>query len=157
MKIFFPEPRSGPLLTKLRGAPRIISFIIICLFAGLVGSYLLDNHFGVLAIMVLGIVGILLGAPAYALLYWSKIGQARCAPGAPLKRNLPRIKSVWDYRPKQAIRRYAAVHSAKTETSDVLSPAPFAIDNHVWLPEDSYINAEIHSSLQSAHLHSSKI
>ena len=144
MKIFFPERRSGPLLTKLRGGPRIIWFIIICFFFGLCGSYLLENHFGLPAIMLLGIFVILIGAVVIALLYWSKIGQGRCAP---IKKSVPRIISEWQYRPKQAIRRFAVLESAGTEPSDVLSPTPFAINNHIWFPEDSYINAEIHSSL----------
>jgi len=104
--------------------------------------------------MVLGFVCILLGGAAYALPNWNKVDETRSAH---VTKTVPRIKSGWDYRPRQAIRRYAAVDSARVETADVLSPKPFTINKHTWLPEGSYINAEIRSSLQSAHLHSSKV
>ena len=44
MKISFPKYGPGELLAK-RGARFIISSVIIGFFAGVVGSYLLENHF----------------------------------------------------------------------------------------------------------------
>jgi uncharacterized membrane protein YeaQ/YmgE (transglycosylase-associated protein family) len=129
MKIYFPEYCSPAFLSTKRDARWIIAIVTICFLAGLCGSYLLENRFGVLAIIVLGIVGILISAAVIALFYWSKIGQARCAP---IKKTVPRIISEWHYRPKQAIRRFAVLESTGTEASDVLSPAPsFAINYHV--------------------------
>jgi uncharacterized membrane protein YeaQ/YmgE (transglycosylase-associated protein family) len=139
MKIYFPKYRSRAFLTKKRDARWIIAFIIICFLAGLCGSHLfLANHFGLLAIIVLGILGILLAAAAYAFLNWNKIDETIAAP---IKKTVPRIRAGWDYRPRQAIRRYAAFDSATAEASHVLSPEPFAINNNVWCTEDSYVNA----------------
>jgi uncharacterized membrane protein YeaQ/YmgE (transglycosylase-associated protein family) len=137
MKIYFPEYHSRAFLTTKRDARWIIAFISICFLAGLWASYLLENHFGVLAIIVLGIVGILLGGAAYALLNWNKVDGTRSAR---VKKTVSRIRSGWDYRPRQAIGRYVAVNSASEETSDVLSPEPFVINNNVWCAKDS-INA----------------
>jgi hypothetical protein len=132
MKILFPEYGSHAYLTRKRGA----SCIIICFFAGFGGSYFLENNFGLLTIAVLGIAGILLclrGAGS-ALLGWRTVKGAR---GTRIKKNAPQITAGWDYRPRIAIRPYAAIDSTRAETSDVLSPDPFAINNNVWLNGDS--------------------
>ena len=83
--------------------------------------------------------GISIRAVISALLKWHKAERAQTAP---IRKNILLITSEWDYRPRQAIRRYAAVASAGGETCDVLSPTPFAINNDVWcIKEDSYVNA----------------
>ena len=132
MKILFPEYGSHAYLTRKRGA----SCIIICFFAGFGGSYFLENNFGLLTIAVLGIAGILLclGGPGSNLLGWRKVKGARSSR---IKKNAPQITSGWDYRPRGAFRRFAAVHSAGAETADLLSPERFAINNNVWLNNDS--------------------
>jgi uncharacterized membrane protein YeaQ/YmgE (transglycosylase-associated protein family) len=124
------------LLTKKRGASYIISFIIICFFAGFGASYFLENNFGLLTTAVLGIAGILLclGGAVSALLNWNKVDAAR---GTGIKKNALQITSGWNYRPREAFRRFAAVHSAGAETADVLSPQPFAMNNNVWFNDDS--------------------
>ena len=133
MKIFFPEPRSGPLLTTLRGAPRIIWFIIICFLVGLRESYLLENHFGSLTIAALGIAGIFIcfGGALTALLVRSQVDGAR---GTRIEKNVPRIKSAWDYRPREAIWRYAARDAALAETAAIMIPAPPPTnqENDIW-------------------------
>jgi hypothetical protein len=141
LKISFPKYGSNTLLAKKRGASYIISFISICFFAGLVGSYLLENNFGLLTIAVLGIAGILLclGGAGSALLGWRKVEGARSTR---TKKNAPQIKSGWDYRARKAIRPYAVANSAGAATSEVLSPERFAINNNVWLSKDSLERAD---------------
>jgi hypothetical protein len=134
MKIFFANYRSGAWLTKKRSAPRIIWSMIIGSFAGVGGSYLLANHFVSLAIIVLGIGGILVGVATVTLLNWSKVDWTHSAP---LKKKVPRITSEWRYRPKEATRAYAAVDSAGAATSKVLAPEHFAINNNVWLNNEA--------------------
>ncbi len=60
MKISFPKYGPGELLIEERGARCIISSVIIGFFAGLCGSYLLQNKFWLLTIALIGIAGILL-------------------------------------------------------------------------------------------------
>jgi hypothetical protein len=107
-------------------------------FRWLRGNYLLENSFELLMIAVLGIAGILrrLGGAERALLSSSTSERAR---GTQIKKNAPQITSEWDYRPRKAIRPYAAIESPRPETSDGLSPDPFAINknNNVWLNNDS--------------------
>jgi uncharacterized membrane protein YeaQ/YmgE (transglycosylase-associated protein family) len=134
LKILFPKHGSGAFLTGKQGAPYIISFIVICFFAGLCASYLLGNNFGLLAIMVLGIAGILAGGAVSVLFNRNKAGVAR---GTRRTKYTPQIKSGSDYRPKEATRAYAAVDSAGAETSEVLAPEHFAINNNVWFNNDS--------------------
>ena len=135
MKIFFPERYSGPLLTKMRGAPRMLALIITCFLAGASGTYLLGNNFISLAIIVLGIGAILVGVGTVTLLNWSKVDRTQSVPLK--KRRVPRITSEWRYRPKEATRAYAAVHSAGAATSEVLAPEHFAINNNVWLNNEA--------------------
>src|SRR6266404_270282 len=134
MKIFFANYSSGTLLTKKRSVRRIISFIVICFFAGLCANYLLGNNFVSLAIMVLGIAGILVGGAVSVLFNRNKAGVAR---GTRTRKYTPQIKSGWDYRPRKAIRPYTGPNSAGAEASEVLSPEPFAINNNSWFNDDS--------------------
>ncbi len=136
MKISFPNYRSGTLLTRKQGTSFIISSVVIGLFAGIGGSHFLENNFALLTIAVLGIAGILLclGVAVRPLLSWSKVERARSAP---IKKNAPQTTSGWNYRPRKAIRRSAAVDSAGAEMADVLSPEPFAINNNGWLNDDA--------------------
>jgi len=134
MKIFFAKHGSGAFLTGKQGAPYIISFIVICFFAGLCANYLLGNRFVSLAIMVLGIAGILVGGAVSVLFNRNKAGVAR---GTRTSKYTPQIKSGWDYRPRKAIRPYTGPNSAGAEASEVLSPEPFAINNNVWFNDDS--------------------
>jgi hypothetical protein len=144
MKIFFPERCSGPLLTKMRGAPRMLALSITCFFAGASGTYLLGNNFISFAMVVLGIGGILVWAAVTGLF---RQGTADRARRALIKRKAPRIRSEWHYRPKERTLAVAAIGSAGRERIEFTSPKPFAINDHIWFPEDSYINAEIPSSL----------
>jgi hypothetical protein len=60
MKISFPKYGPGELLIEERGARCIICSVIIGFFAGLCGSYLLQDKFWLLAIALIGIAAILL-------------------------------------------------------------------------------------------------
>jgi uncharacterized membrane protein YeaQ/YmgE (transglycosylase-associated protein family) len=133
MKIYFPKYHSTALLTTKRDARWIIAFTIVCFFVGVCGSYLLENNSGSLTVVALGIAGIFVcfGGAMIALL---GRGQADGVRDTRIRKTVPRIRPRWDYRPRQAIRRCAAIDSARAETSDVLSPEPFTINN-------SYINA----------------
>ena len=105
------------------------------------GSYFLENNFWLLTVAVLGIAGILLclsGAGSF-LLGWRKVEGARSMHR---KKNALQIKPGWDYRARNAIRPYAPANSARTETSEVLSPERFAINNNVWLSKDSLERAD---------------
>ena len=99
------------------------------------GSYFLENNFCLLTIAVLGIAGILLclGGGGSALLGWRKVEGGRSTG---IKKNAPQIKSGWDYRPRKAVRPNSVANSAGAETSEVLSPERFAINNNVWLNND---------------------
>jgi hypothetical protein len=134
MKIFFANYRSGAWLTKKRTVRRIIWSMIIGSFAGVGGTYLLGNHFISLSIIVLGIGGILVGVATATWLNWSKVDWTHSVP---VKKKVPRITSEWRYRPKEGTRAYAAVDSAGAETSEVLAPEHFAINNNGWLNNDS--------------------
>jgi uncharacterized membrane protein YeaQ/YmgE (transglycosylase-associated protein family) len=132
LKISFQNYSSGAFLTKKQVAWCISWSIIISFFAGLCGSYLVESNFGLLTIAVLGIAGILLclGGAGSALFGWRKVEGARSTR---IKKNAPQIKSGWDYRPRKAIRPYADANGAGAETSEVLRPERFAINNNVWL------------------------
>jgi hypothetical protein len=112
----------------------MLALIITCFFAGASGTYLSGNNFVSLAIIVLGIGAILVGVATVTLLNGSKVDRT---PSVPLKKKVPRITSEWRYRPKEATRAYAAVESAGAATSEVLAPEHFAINNNVWLNNDS--------------------
>jgi uncharacterized membrane protein YeaQ/YmgE (transglycosylase-associated protein family) len=134
LKILFPKYASNTLLARKRGTPCIISLLIIAFFAGLCGGYLLENNFSFLAIMMLGIAGILVAGTVSFLLNGTKVDGAR---GTRIKKNARQNKSGWDYRPRNMIRPYAGADSARAQTSEVLSPESFAINNNVWLNNGS--------------------
>ena len=89
-----------------------------------------------MAIALLGIASVLLslGGAGSAVLGWREVEETRSTR---IRKYAPQITSGWDYRPRKAIRPYAGANSAGTETSEVLSPEPFAINNNVWLSNDS--------------------
>jgi hypothetical protein len=136
MKISFPKYGPGELLTRNRSATGIILFVAIAFFAGVCGSYLLGNKLWLLTIAVLGIAGILLclGAAVPVFFNQSKINEA---PSAAVEENMPRLTPQWDYRPRKPIRAPAVFDRASAETSEVLSPDPFVIDNNAWCNDDS--------------------
>jgi|SRR6266487_3448561 len=145
MKISFPKYGPGELLIKERGARCIISSVIIGFFAGLCGSYLLQNKFWLLTIALIGIAGILLclGGAAGIFLNYSKVDEAssaNSAPSANIRQDAPRITSQWDYRVKKPIRAHAA-DSPSEEISEILSPDAFGIDNNVWCNDNSLESA----------------
>ena len=75
--------------------------------------------------------GISIRAVTHALLKGHK---GKGAQTAHRKKNVPQITSGWDYRPKETIRRHAAVDAARTETAETLSSSPSAAagNNAVW-------------------------
>ncbi len=142
MKISFPKYGPGELLINERGARCIISSVIIGFFAGLCGSYLLQNKFWLLTIALIGIAGILLclGGAAGIFLNYDKVDEApgaNSAPSANISQDVPRITSQWDYRIKKPIRPYIAGDSPSGETCDGLSPDPFMINDNVWFNDGS--------------------
>ena len=136
MKISFSKYGPGELLTRKRGATRIISFVAIAFFSGVCGTYLLTNKLWLLTIAVLGIAGILLflGAAAAIFLNQNKVNEV---PSAPIEENVPRFTPQWDYRPRKPIRGRGVLDSPSTETSDDLSSDPFGINDNVWLNDKS--------------------
>jgi hypothetical protein len=94
------------------------------------------HHFWLLTIAVLGIASILLclGVAVGIFLNWSKVDGA---PSANIKENVSRITSQWDYRPRKGIRAPAVFDSRSPETSEVLSPDPFGVNNNVWCNDNS--------------------
>jgi len=136
MKIWFPNCSLGALLRKKQHASCIISSVLIGFFAGLCGSYLLENHFWLLTIAGLGIASILLclGGAVGIFLNLSKVDGT---PSASIEENVPRITSQWDYRPRKATRAPAVFDSPGAETYEVLSPDPCVINNDVWCNDDS--------------------
>jgi hypothetical protein len=82
---------------------------------------------------LLSIAGILMGEAVRALLNWNKTSEARRVP---VEQNLPRPASGWDYRPKEVIRRCAAVQSAGTDTTDLpTSSVAKEKGDNVWFDE----------------------
>ena len=142
MKISFPKYGPGELLIEERGARCIISSVIIGFFAGLCGSYLLQNKFWLLTIALIGIAGILLclGGAAGIFLNYSRVdgaASAYSASSANIRQDVPRITLQWDYRAQKPIRPYAAAGSPSGEISEVLSPAAFGINDNVWFNDGS--------------------
>jgi hypothetical protein len=140
MKIPFPKYGPGELLTRKRDATRIISFVVIALFAGVCGSYLLGNRLWLLTIALLGIAGVLLclGAAAAIFLNQSEVNEA---PSVPIEANAPRLTTQWDYQPRKARRACATLDSSSIETSDGLSSDPFGINDNVRLNDNSLEDA----------------
>jgi hypothetical protein len=136
MKISFPKYGPGELLTRKPGATRIILFVAIAFFAGVCGTYLLGNKLWLLTIAVLGIAGILLFL-GVAVVIFLKQSEVNETPSAPIEKNVPRFTPQWDYRPRKPVRASAIFDIPSAETSEALSPDPFAIDNNVWRNDDS--------------------
>jgi hypothetical protein len=132
MKISFLTYGTGELLTQKRLATCIISFVALAVFAGVLGSYLLGNKFWLLTVAVLGIAGILLCLGVATAISLNP-GEIDEAPSAPIEENAPPVTSQWDYRPRKANRRYAAVDGA-AETVDIGNPNPSAtkMNDDVW-------------------------
>ncbi len=142
MKISFPKYGPGELLINERGARCIISSVIIGFFAGLCGSYLLQNKFWLLTIALVGIAGIVLclGGAAGSFLNSIRVDgepSAIATPSAHINENVPRITSQWDYRPKKPVRAPAVFDGSGAEASEVMSPDPFGTNNNVWFSGDS--------------------
>ena len=142
MKISFPKYGPGELVIKERGARCIISSVIIGFFAGLCGSYLLQNKFWLLTIALIGIAGILLclGGAAGIFLSYGKVDEApgaNSAPSANIRQEMPRITLQWDYRAKKPIRAHATADTPSAETSEVPSWDSFGINDTVWCNDDS--------------------
>jgi uncharacterized membrane protein YeaQ/YmgE (transglycosylase-associated protein family) len=131
MRIYFPKCDPDAFQVAKRDARWIIAFIIICFLVGLCGSYLPGNHFVLLAIMVLGIVSILLGGAVYA---WFNRNEVDGTRRVRVNKSVPQITSGWDYRPREAIRRYTAIDRAPAETAEVVSARPSARNenDYVW-------------------------
>ena len=150
MKISFLKYSSGELLIKERATPCITSLAIIGFLACLCESYLLHNKFWFLTIAQVGIAGILLWLRKAAGIFLNASKVDRL-PSANIEENVPRITSqVGDYWPKKPIRSRAGCDSPSAETSEVLSPDPFGIDNSVWSNDisleataPSFINAQL--------------
>jgi hypothetical protein len=115
--------------------------MIIGFFAGLCGSYLLQNKFWLLTIALVGMAGILLCVGAAGIfLNSSKVDAALSpnrAPSGNLEQDVPRIILQWDYRPKKPIRSRPGRDSPSGETSEGLRPDPFGINNNVWCNDNS--------------------
>jgi hypothetical protein len=126
MKISFLTYTAGALLTNRR-----VAWCIVSLGCLLVGSCLVGQHFGVLAVVLLGIVGILLGGVANAFLDRKKADRTRSAR---VNKTVPGITSGWDYRPRGVIPRYAAVVRAAAETAELRSSGPCAPNenDNIW-------------------------
>jgi hypothetical protein len=142
MKISFPRYGPGELLTRKRGATRIISFVAIAFFAAVCGSYLFGSKLWLLTIAVLGIAGSLLclGAGVAIFFNQSEVNEApsgKEAPSASINENGPRIIPQWDYRPQKPIRAPLVFDRAGAETSDVPGSEPFMTNNNVWFNDDS--------------------
>ncbi len=107
--------------------------MMIGFFAGVAGTYLLEHHFWLSMIAVLGIASILvcLGGAVGIFLNRSTVGEP---PTATIRENAPRSRSTsqWDYRPRKAIRAFAIMDDPGAETYEVLSPDPFAMNDNVW-------------------------
>jgi hypothetical protein len=135
MKLSFPDRFSVGVSTRKQVESSIRWLIVIGFLVGVGGSYLLGNHFVSLAIIVLGIGGILVGGATVTLLNWRRVDGTHSA--ASKKKVRLRITSEWHYRPKAAMRAYAAVDSAGAETSEDLIPEHFAINNNGWFKDGS--------------------
>ena len=77
-------------------------------------------------------IGISIRAAINALPTWHKPERTHTEAR---KKNVPQITSGWDYRPREPLRRRAAVDAARAETAKTLSSGSSAVDanNLVWL------------------------
>jgi len=69
--------------------------------------------------------GISIRAAITALLNWRKVERTQTAAR---KGHVPQITPGWDYRPRQSVRRHAAVDLARAETVKTLSSSPAVVD-----------------------------
>ena len=102
----------------------------------------MGHHFGLVAIVVLGVAGLLIGGAARALFNRNRLSEAHKVP---IKQNLPRITSGWDYRPKEAIRRFAAAQGAGRETAKLLTPRVAKDNSNNVLFDDRWLEFEADS------------
>jgi len=130
MKLSFPDRISVGVSTTKQVESYISWLLVIVFVVGVGGSYLLGNRLISLAVIVLGIAGVAI----LTLVNWSKVDRTHSLP---IKKKVPRIASDWHYRPKQAIRGYAAPDSPSAETSDVLSSERFETAHNIWFNDDS--------------------
>jgi hypothetical protein len=59
---------------------------------------------------------------------WLNSHKAERTQTAARKRNVPQITPGWDYRPRESIRRHAAVDVARAKTARTLSSSPAVVD-----------------------------
>jgi hypothetical protein len=141
LKISFPKYGPGELLNKERATRCIIALVITGFLAILCGSYVLQIKFWLLTIALVGTAGILLCIGAAGIFLNSSKGDAALspnrAPSGNIEIDVPRITSQWDYRPQKPIRSRPGCVSPSAETSEVLSPDPFGINNNVWCNDNS--------------------
>ena len=69
--------------------------------------------------------GISLRAAINALLNSHKAERTQTAAR---RRNVPQITPGWDYRPRESVRRHAAVDVARAKTAETLSSSPAVVD-----------------------------
>lgn len=109
---------------KERIAVRMILFLVAAFFIGLSG-YLLRFHYGFVAIIVLGITGLLAGRAARIFRNWNKGDEVRSTR---ISKEMPQIASDWNYRPREINRRFAAVDSARADTAEMLNSNYFSVN-----------------------------
>ena len=121
MKIAVPN---RGLLTNRRAAWCIVSLISL-----LMAGYLIGRYLGLLIVLLLGVAGIVIGRAVSARLDSNNnFDQPETASDW---RDTPQITVGWDYRPRGAIRRCAAVDLAWETAEDPSSSRP-AINENVW-------------------------
>jgi hypothetical protein len=69
--------------------------------------------------------GISIRAAINALLNWHKAERTQTAAR---KKNVPQITPGWDYRPRESVRRHAAVDVARAKTAKTPSSSPAVVD-----------------------------
>lgn len=101
MKVFFSNRSLSGWLTKRQIRWSIFSFV--CLLGG---SYLVGGHLGFLMFLSLPIAGICIARAVGGLRNWNN---GHVTHRAFRMKKAPQIMSGWDYRPRDVIRRDAAV------------------------------------------------
>ena len=145
MKIFFCS--LGSWLTNRQVAR--CSITLICLLAG---TYFVGHHFGLLAIVVLGLAVILIGGAVGAFLNWSRVEGTHIALRM---KNAPQVMSGWDYRPRDVIRREAAFECGGPVTPTAVSSISSTLNenDNVWFnftkPEPTVEEATTKAPLSS--------
>lgn len=152
MRIEFQNDSSGTLLTNVRDPRYVMSFVIICFFAGVFAIWFVEREFG------LSVAAVSAGAIlATCTLCFSIKKSRKCEPRS-RRRNKSESQMAfsWDYRPKLRTREYFNGGDARAETrGDVwcdfgtIEPnttAPcstselLAVNHYGPCPEGSYIN-----------------